>query len=103
MDFSQQIMLTDSLPGLIQLGELQYLAEPVFDIAHSVDYQIVNDQVRVSGILLKREQSKYLPVLSGFYRRHEQTNQPSFNFAVKDLVGVSMSLPIFTSGQSGKI
>jgi outer membrane protein len=99
MDFSQPIMLTDSIQGFIREGNLQYLTSPVFNLEKSIDYQIINDQVNISGILLKREQSKYLPTLSAFYRRHEQTNQPSFNFAVKDLVGATLSLPIFTSGQ----
>ena len=104
MDFAQPILLTDSLSWLIMEGNMKYLIPPVFDVAHSVDYQIVNDQVRISGALLKREQSKLLPVVSAFYRRHEQTNQPSFNFAVKDLAGVSLNFPIFTSGQrSSKI
>jgi outer membrane protein TolC len=45
-----------------------------------------------------------LPTISAFYRRHEQTNQPSFNFAVKDMVGATLTFPIFTSGQrSSKI
>jgi outer membrane protein len=99
MDLGQQLVLTDSISGLIKEGNMQYLTAPVFDLGHSIDYQIINDQVKVSGILLKREQSKFLPTLSAFYRRHEQTHQPSFNFAVKDLVGVSLNLPIFTSGQ----
>jgi outer membrane protein len=99
MDFSQQIELTDSIPGFIRDGNLQYLTSPVYNVSKSIDYQIINDQVYVSSLLLKREQSKWLPTVSGFYRRHEQTNQPSFNFAVKDLVGVSLNFPIFTSGQ----
>jgi outer membrane protein len=99
MDISQPVVLTDSIAGFIKEGNMQYLISPVFDIKHSIDYQIINDQVKVSGILLKREQSKLLPVLAAFYRRHEQTNQPSFNFAVKDLVGVTLNLPIYTSGQ----
>jgi len=99
MDFSQEIVLTDSIQGFIKEGNMQYLASPVFDIAKSIDYQLVNDQVNMSALMLKREQSKYLPAIAAFYRRHEQTNQPSFNFAVKDLVGVSLNIPIFTSGQ----
>jgi outer membrane protein TolC len=51
-----------------------------------------------SALFVKREESKYLPTINAFYRRHEQTNQPSFNFAVKDLVGVGLNIPIFTSG-----
>ena len=50
--------------------------------------------------MLKREQSKLLPTISGFYRHEEQTNQPAFNFAVKDIAGVTLSLPIFTSGHA---
>jgi outer membrane protein TolC len=48
--------------------------------------------------MLKLEKSKYLPTISAFYRHQEQTNQPSFNFAVKDVVGANFSLPIFTAG-----
>ena len=48
--------------------------------------------------MLKRQQSKYLPTISGFYRHQEQTNKPAFNFAVKDIAGVTLSLPIITSG-----
>jgi len=99
MDFNQDIDLTDSIQGFITDGNMQYLISPVFDLAKSIDYQIINEQVTVSGLMLKREQSKYLPTISAFYRRHEQTNQPAFNFQVKDIIGVNLSLPIFTSGQ----
>jgi outer membrane protein len=99
LDFNQDVILTDSIQGFISEGNMQYLTSPVFNLEKSIDYQIINDQVKVSGILLKREQSKYLPTVSAFYRRHEQTNQPSFNFAVKDVVGATLNFPIFTSGQ----
>ena len=99
MDFSQPVVLTDSIPGFIREGNLQYLDSPVYNVSKSIDYQIINDQVSISSLLVKREQSTWLPTVSGFYRHHEQTNQPAFNFAVKDLVGVSLNFPIFTSGQ----
>jgi outer membrane protein len=99
MDYSQPIVLTDSIPGFIMEGNLQYLNSPVYNVSKSIDYQILNDQVSISSSLVKRAQSTWLPTVSGFYRRHEQTNQPAFNFAVKDLVGVSLNFPIFTSGQ----
>jgi outer membrane protein len=99
MVFSQPLVLTDSIPGLIEQGNIQYLSSPEFNVENSIDYQIVSNQEEISALLLKREQAKLLPTVSGFYRRHEQTNQPSFNFAVKDLVGVSLNFPIFTSGQ----
>jgi outer membrane protein TolC len=98
LDFNQEIELTDSLPGIIEQGNISYLSMPQYDINNSVDYQLVSSQVQVSELLLKRVQSKFFPTISAFYRHEEQTNQPSFNFAVKDVVGASFTLPIVTSG-----
>ena len=83
---------------MIQEGNIQYLAPPVFDYQKSIDFKIVKNLESSSALFVKREQSKYLPTISGFYRRHEQTNQPAFNFAVKDLLGVGLNIPIFQSG-----
>jgi outer membrane protein TolC len=99
LGFDRPVELTDSLPGIIEQGNIQYLSSPVFDVNNSVDYQMVSEQEKVSGLLLKLEKSKYLPTIAGFYRHQEQTNQPSFNFAVKDIAGVTLNLPILSSGQ----
>ena len=96
--FDQDIELTDSLPVIIALGNIQYLTSPEFDLNNSIDYQLVNTQEKISSLMLKREKSKYLPTISAFYRHQEQTHLSSFNFAVKDVVGGTLSLPIFTSG-----
>jgi len=54
--------------------------------------------------MLKLEKSTFLPSVSAFYRHQEQTNQPSFNFAVKDVIGANLHLPILSSGmRSAKI
>jgi outer membrane protein len=96
--FDQSIELTDSLPGIIEQGNIRYLTSPEFNVNNSIDYQLVSTQEKISSLLLKLEKSKYLPTISAFYRHEEQTNQPSFNFAVKNVVGASFSLPIFTTG-----
>ncbi len=98
IEISQPVELTDSLPAMIQEGNIQYLSTPVFDYETSIDYKIVRNLESSSALFVKREESKYLPTINSFYRRHEQTQQPSFNFAVKDLVGVGLNIPIFTSG-----
>jgi len=98
LGFDQSIMLTDSLSGIIDQGNMQYLASPEFKVENSIDYQLVSNQEKISVLMLKREKSKYLPTVAAFYRHEEQTNQPSFNFAVKDVIGATLSLPIVTSG-----
>ena len=97
--FDQPVLLTDSLPGVINQGNIQYLSSTEFNVKNSLDYQMISDQEKISALMLKRQQSKLLPTISGFYRHQEQTNKPSFNFAVKDIAGVSLTLPIVTSGQ----
>jgi outer membrane protein TolC len=98
MDFDQVIELTDSLPGIISQGNIQYLTPQPFDPNNSIDYQLVSTQEKISELMLKRVQSQYLPTISAFYRHQEQTHLSAFNFAVKDVVGGTLSLPIFTSG-----
>jgi outer membrane protein len=98
LDFDRRIELTDSLPGIIKEGNIKYLVSPEYDVNASIDYQLVRTQEEISSLLLKLEKSKYLPTLAAFYRHEEQTNQPSFNFAVKDVIGASFSLPIVSSG-----
>lgn len=99
IDFDQEVVLTDSLSGIIQQGNIQYLSGEEFDINNSIDYQIIQNQEKVSGLMLRRQKSKLLPVISGFYRHQEQTNVPAFNFVVKDIAGISLTLPLITSGQ----
>ena len=98
VDLEQQVELTDSLNGIINQGNLMYLLSTDYNIENSVDFQIAGIRENITEQLLKLEKAKYLPVISGFYRHQEQTNQPSFNFAVKDVIGVSLNLPIFQSG-----
>jgi outer membrane protein TolC len=98
LGFDQNIELTDSLPGIIEQGKMQYLSSSLFDVNKSVDYQLLNYQEEISALMLKREKSKYLPTIAAFYRHEEQTNKPAFNFAVKNVVGASLNVPIFTSG-----
>ena len=99
MEFNQPVELTDSLQVFIQEGNMPYLGETIFDVQKNIDYMILNDRRDISELLVKRAKSQYLPAISAFYQRHEQTNAPSFNFAVKDLVGLSLNFPIFASGQ----
>lgn len=99
IDFRQELVLTDSLKSIIDEGNIEYLGETEFDLNNSIDYQMMTNQEKVSALMLRREKSKLLPVISGFYRHQEQTNTPAFNIVVKDVAGVSLTLPIITSGQ----
>lgn len=96
--FDKQVVLTDSLSDIIKDGNLRYLSIPDFAVENNVDYQLIGLQEQISELNVKLEKSKFLPTLSAFYRHQEQTNQPSFNFSVKDVVGATLNIPIISSG-----
>ena len=98
VEFARQVELTDNLEMVIEQGNLRYLKSPEFKVQNSVDYQLIGMQENLSELMVRLEKSKYLPTLSAFYRHQEQTNQPSFNFAVKDVVGATLHFPIVSSG-----
>jgi outer membrane protein TolC len=104
LGFEKQVILTDSLPAIIEEGNKMYLSTPEFKLQNSVDFQMIGIQEKISELLVKLEKMKYLPSISAFYRHEEQTNQPSFNFAVKDVIGATLNFPIVTSGmRSAKV
>lgn len=99
VDFAQNIELTDSLSGIINQNNLTYLVSMDFNVENSVDYQLMNTQEKLMELSLKREKSKFLPTIAAYYRHQELLNEPLINFQPKDILGVSLNIPIFTSGQ----
>jgi len=99
IDFGQTLILTENLQGIVATGNLQYLFPGEFNVGSNIDYQILENQVQLQTLNLRRAQSAYLPTVAGFYQHQEMTNAPAFNFTPKDVLGVTVSLPILTSGQ----
>ncbi len=99
MELTQEIKLIDSIAGIVIEGNEEYLSNPEFALDKSTSYQMLQVQESLMSLSLKRERSKYLPTIAAFYQHQEQLNAPAFNFMPKDVIGVTASIPIFTSGQ----
>jgi outer membrane protein TolC len=99
LDFSLPLELTENIDGIVNQSNLQYLFPGEFAVDNSIDYKIMENQVELQSANLRRAQSAYLPSVAGFYQHQEMTNTPAFNFQPKDVVGVTIKLPILTSGQ----
>ena len=100
VDESVNISLSDSTKTDESLlsESLQVLNEK-FVLENNIDYKLIETSKQLAILDLKREKSNYLPVISGFYSHTEKLNAPAFDFAPKDVLGLNLSLPIFTSGQ----
>jgi outer membrane protein TolC len=88
---------TESFESLI-LHSNQLIGEQ-FILTNNVDYKLVETSKKLAELDVKNQKSGYLPVISGFYNRTHKMNAPAFDFTPKDLFGVNLNLPIFTSGQ----
>ena len=83
---------------MLTTESLQLLNEN-FTLENNVDYKLIETSKQLAILDLKREKSNYLPVIAGFYKHTEKLNKPVFDVSPKDLLGVSLTLPVFASGQ----
>ena len=98
LDSSVDLQLTDNLESLfsgMQAGTA--LALP-FSIENNVTYQISKTQEEINKKLLGLEQWNYAPSISGFYNYNAKILTSGFDMNPNNLVGLNMSVPIFSSG-----
>jgi outer membrane protein TolC len=103
-DIDKEIILLDNLYGLtLKSSSLEKTIES-FDIEKNIDYQLSLNNNKSQQTLLRLEQSKALPTLRAFIKGGYDGNNESFKFFKPNqkwfgysFVGVSMSVPIFSS------
>jgi outer membrane protein len=98
------LILTDSLDGLVEKNIDLDLIGTAFKFANHIDFKISENDRETKRLMMKLEQSKYLPTLSAFVNYGSQSFSDSFSFFNSDqqwfassLLGVSLNVPIFSS------
>jgi outer membrane protein TolC len=98
IELNEKIELTDSLAGL-QLTDLNSMINTELDVDNNIDYKLLDTQVKLNKLNLKLKRSEALPVVAGFYNYEKNFNLQGFTFNPPSIIGLSVSLPIFSSGQ----
>jgi outer membrane protein len=98
MDLDAPILLTDSIGTFTADIDKESFLAKTFNVEDNIDYKIMETTEHLSMMSLKREKSKYLPTLSSFYQHQELMKQPKFNFSYPNMIGATLSVPIFSSG-----
>lgn len=88
---------TESGDSLVQ-SSMQLLSEQ-FNINQNPDYMLIQTNEHFAKLDYQVSKTAFLPTLSGFYNHNIQLNKAEFNFVPKDVVGINLSLPIFSSGE----
>jgi len=97
-DLALPVVLTDSLSSLMVSAEFSQYLDISFNLANNADYRVVETAEKLQKLNVDRYKTKFLPTISGFYRHKELLKEPALNFEPKDVAGITLSLPIFTSG-----
>jgi len=94
------VSLTDQL-GMeeAQVKKLTTLAHEPFILEKSVDFKILSTAELLAKYDYQREMTNSLPTLSAYFNHQEKWKKPAFDFAPKDIIGINLSVPIFSSGQ----
>ncbi len=99
LSISTPIILTDSLKGLRGILENDAVLLKEFQLESLVDYKLVATQEKLALMNLRYTKTTVLPDIAGFYQHEEYANKKAFVLTPTDLLGVSMNIPIFASGQ----
>jgi outer membrane protein len=98
------IKLTDKLEMEdSQVIGLNALANEPFNIEKNIDFKLATTAELLAKYDYKREITSSLPVIAAFYNHQEKWKKPAFDFAPKNMFGINVSLPIFSSGQRSSV
>ncbi|MGB0305685.1 MAG: TolC family protein [Flavobacteriaceae bacterium] len=103
-DLNDNVALTDTLLGLCVKSENELISSD-WDLEKNIDYQIAQNNLRSSKLLLKLERFRALPTISAFIISGYDGYNDDFTFFQKSqqwydrsAIGLSVTLSIFTSG-----
>lgn len=92
------IILTDNLDYFLEKFDLTGVSNPSFNIMNNLDYQVMLTQERLAMKQVDMQKTNYLPVLSSYYQYTNKILKPEFDLSPKNVVGLSLSFPILSSG-----
>lgn len=110
-EIGSKIILTDTLDSLTKENISMALISQDFKVSNHIDFKISENDRETKRLMMRLEQSKGLPTLTAFLNFGAQANSDSFTFLNgnqrwydSSLLGVNLSIPIFTSfGGAAKI
>lgn len=98
LEANVDLMLTDSLEGLFTNMQVESALVAPFALENNVTYQMMQTQEEISKKMVGLEQWNYAPTIAGFYNYNAKILTSGFDMNPNHLVGLNMSVPIFSSG-----
>ena len=99
MDLNTQIVLKDKTDDLIGQLKADVLIQKKLIVENQIDYRLLSLNEKRASLNVKYQKSFFLPEVAAFYNHQENFNKKSFSFTPPDVLGLSVTVPIFGSGQ----
>ena len=103
MDIATKITLTENLDGFVDEVKVR-MAEKDFNVENHVDYNLVETNMRLQKLNLRKEKYAFLPSINLFLSHEQQNMNTKFDafsggkWYPMTVVGAQLSLPILQSG-----
>lgn len=98
VDANAKLKLITSLDDVSQQTKFESTLGSAFTEANNNDYKLMMLQENVSKKQLALDRASYLPTIAGYYSYTEKLLKPKFDMTPKHVVGLSLDIPIFSSG-----
>lgn len=94
----REISLSDNLEQTFNEAGFNSYLQTSFDPTTTIDFKIVETAEKLQKLSYDRQKTTFLPSVAAYYRHQKLFNAPEFNFQPADVVGLSVNIPIFSSG-----
>ena len=93
---NQQLKLASSLDEIAETVHL--ISVDPFKLENNLDYKLVTMQGDISKKSIEMAKANFLPSLVAYYSHTEKIKKPVFDMTPKDVLGVTLSMPILSGG-----
>lgn len=97
LDPETPIELTDKLETLMQVQQ-PALPDVKLRLDKQIDFRMMLQQEKLTQKRVDLQRAAALPTLAGFYRYTYKILKPDFDMTPKNIIGLQLQIPIFSSG-----
>lgn len=99
IESDREIKLSSTLIDIAQQYKVHTVLADTFNIGNNIDFQMVAMQGEIAQKNINLKKSNYLPSVMAFYSRTEKLKKPLFDMTPKNVIGFTLTVPIFSGGQ----
>jgi len=95
----QVVHLSSTIDDIARQYIIQTTTVDAFNIQNNLDFKLVSMQSEMAKKQITLKKTSFFPSLVAFYSYTEKLKKPLFDMTPKNVLGLSLTIPIFSGGQ----